>query len=184
MTLVEVMVATGSASIVLIGIMLIYLASLKMSSAGNAQLCVQSRARQGLDRILYDIRKAEDAVIYSSYLGPTNADAGAYLVAQFPTNIVVFPDQPYHHYYIGNIKALSSGVTNGTLYFFTSLDGITLPATNTHVELIRGVTNPNQVFDWINGVVNINIRVADENDVDGKQIIFLRSAVAFRNKAN
>ena len=182
MTLVEVMIAAGSASIVMLGTLFVYLACVKMSSAGYAQLGIQAKARQGLDRILYDVRKSASATIYDSYLGATNTDAGAYMVVQIPTNIVVSPDQPYHHYYVGNLKALSAGVTNGTLYFFRTADGITLPPTSTHEAIIRGVTNPDRVFDWINGVVNLNIRVADENDVDGKQIIYLRSAIAFRNK--
>ncbi len=188
MTLLELMFACGTASMVMTAMMLTYLATIKISSAAMAQLAVQSKARKGLDEILYDVRRSERAAIYTSYQGQTtfasatNSDAGAYMIFQISTNTLNGAlDQQFHHYYIGNLKSLGGGVTNGTLFFFNCAAETNLATKSTDKELIRGVTNPDRVFDWINGVVNLNMRVADENDVDGKQIIYLRSAVAFRN---
>lgn len=188
MTLVEVMVSVAAGSIILTSLMMIYLAGTRMSSAAIAQLAVQAKARQGLDAITYDVKRSERAVIYSSYQGAstftssTNSDSGAYIIFQLSTNVLNgVSDQRFHHYYIGSLKSLGGGVTNGTLYYFNCAQETNLTTKSTDVELVRGVTNPDYIFDWINGVVNINMRVADENDVDGKQIIYLRSAVAFRN---
>jgi len=186
-TLAEVMVAAASASIVMVGLVGVYLATTKVASSGLAQLGVQAKARQGLDTILYDVRRSQSAIIYSTYngdatfTGNTNSDAGAYMIFNIPTNTIAVGDQQYHHYYVGNLRDLGNGVTNGTLYYFNCASDTNIATKSTDVEVVRGVTNPDRVFDWINGVVNVNIRIADENDVDGKQIIYLRSAVAFRN---
>jgi len=188
MTLIEVIVAAGAASIIIISILLVYLAATRIASGAMGQLNVQSKARQSLDYILNDVRRSERADIYTSYSGTnsfgsgTNDVAGGYAIFQLPTNGIVAPDQQYHHYYIGNIKSLGNGITNGTLYFFTCAAETNLSTKSADVELVRGVTNPDRVFDWINGVMNLNIRIADENDADGKQIIYLRSSVAFRNQ--
>ncbi len=187
MTLMEVIVAATVASIIIIGILMVYLASTKMASAGMGQLNVQAKARQAIDFILNDVRRSERATVYSAYNGSvtfsgiTNADAGAYVIFQMPTNLVVAPDKQFHHYYIGNLRSLGNGITNGTLYYFTCDAETNLSSKTADVELVRGVTNPDRVFDWINGVMNLNVRIADENDADGKQIIYLRSSVAFRN---
>lgn len=188
MTLVEMMFAMGSASLILTSLVLIFLMCNKISSGGIAQLAIQGKARQGLDAIVSDVRRSERAVIYSTYngastfSGSTNSDAGSYMIFQLATNTLNgATDQQFHHYYVGNLTSLGNGVTNGILYFFTCAAETNLATKSATVEIVRGVTNPNQVFDWVNGVVNINIRVADENDADGKQIIYLRSAVAFRN---
>jgi hypothetical protein len=187
MTLVEVMIAIAAASAILTGVILIYISSSKITSGAIAQLAVQAQARQGIDRILNDVKRSERAVIYTSfngaatYAGSTNTDAGAYIIFQLSTNTLTAGELQYHHYYIGNLKSLGNGVTNGTLYTFSSSVETDLSTAGASNIVVRGVTNPDRVFDWINGVVNLNIRLADENDVDGKQIIYLRSAVAFRN---
>lgn len=188
MTLVELMIAMGVASVVLTGAVLIYLTCTKITSGGMAQLAVQMKARNALDAIQYDVKRSQRAVIYPSYLGsstftgPPSTTSGAYIIFQLPTNTLNGPlDQPFHHYYVGNLKSIGNGVTNGTLYSFNCASDTNLTTKSPDVQLIQGVTNPDLVFDWINGVININIRVADENDVDGKQVIYLRSAVAFRN---
>lgn len=188
MTFIEVIIASATLTMILTGMVLIYLLCTKVTSAGIAQFTIQADARHGLDAIMYDVRRSQRAVIYSSYqgqdtfAGTTNSDAGAYIIFQLPTNTLNgVTDQPYHHYYMGNLKVIGSGLTNGTLYFFNCNAETNLITKSTDAELVHGVTNPDRVFDWINGVVNINIRVADENDVDGKQVIYLRSAVAFRN---
>ncbi len=167
-----------------------YLMVNKITAAGISQLQVQTRARSALDTIVYDVRRAQRAVIYSTYstnaggtmiVGATNSDAGAYLICQLSTNTVPGGTNFYHHFYVANFNSLGNGITNATLYYFNCNDETNLATKSATVELVRGLTNPDRVFDWINGVVNINIRVADENDVDGKQIIYLRSSVAFRN---
>jgi prepilin-type N-terminal cleavage/methylation domain-containing protein len=189
MTLVEMMISMAAASLIMAGIILTYLACQKITSAGIAQLAIQAKARQAMDAILTDVRRSENAWVYPSYLGTntfsgsTNSDAGAYVIFQIPTNTLSSAsDLPYHHYYMGNLRSLGNGITNGTLYMFYCNNYSNLTGKSADIELVRGITNPDRVFDWINGVMNLNIRVADENDVDGKQIIYLRSAVAFRNK--
>lgn len=190
MTLVEIMMASASASMIMIGVMLMFLMVNKITASGISQLQVQTKARSALDSIVYDVRRAQRAVIYSTYstngagtyiTGATNGDAGAYMIFQLSTNTVPGGTNQYHHYYLANFQSLGNGITNARLYYFTCNAETNLTTKSTTVELVRGITNPDRVFDWINGVVNINIRVADENDVDGKQIIYLRSAVAFRN---
>lgn len=189
MTLVEVLVSVGAGSMIMAGIILTYLACGKVTSAGMAQLAVQAKARQAMDTILNDVRRSEGAAVYASYQGAatfaggTNSDAGAYVIFRMDTNALNgASDRLYHHYYIGSLKSMGNGITNGTLYFFLCNAETNLSTKTADSELIRGITNPDRVFDWINGVMNLNIRVADENDVDGKQIIYLRSSVAFRNK--
>lgn len=185
-TLTEVMVATGTASITMIGFIMCYMSFTKIVAGTMNQLKVQSYARQGMDMITWDVRRAISATIYTSYLGATNADSGAYIMIQFPSNAFSAPytNKLYHHYYVGSLQGFNNGLTNGRLYYFesASTNTTTFPATSAHREVIRGVSNSDRVFDWINGAVNVNIRVADENDYDGKQIIYLRSAVAFRNR--
>lgn len=190
MTLIEVMMASASASMILIGIILMFLMVNKITASGIAQLQVQTKARSALDSIVYDVRRAQRAVIYSSYstngagtyiTGATNGDAGAYMIFQLPTNTVPGGTNQYHHYYLSHFQSMGNSITNARLYYFTCNSETNLTSKGPTIELVRGITNPDRVFDWINGVVNINIRVADENDVDGKQIIYLRSAVAFRN---
>lgn len=183
MTLLEVMIASAAASIILTAVVTTYLAVTKVTAGGIAQLAVQSKARKGLDDIINDVRRSERAVIYSTYpaVGSTNADAGAYMIFQLSTNTLMTGEQQFHHYYIGNLKNLGNGITNGTLFFFDCAGETNLTTKSVDREIIRGVTNPDRVFDWVSGVVNINMRVADENDVDGNQIIYLRSAIAFRN---
>lgn len=178
------MVAAACMTLVMLGFVLFYLACTKMTAGSMSQLKVQAVARQGLDRILFSVRRASNApgstTIYATFGGATNTDAGAYMVVTISTNVLQTGELPFHHYYVGNLQGFPNGLTNGTLYFFMSSSS-TPPAPSPPIEIIRGVTNPDRVFDWINGVVNINIRVADENDQDGKQIVYLRSAVAFRN---
>ncbi len=191
-TLTEIMVSMGVSSMVMIGFILCYLSFTKMISGTMNQLKVQSYARQGLDYILWDIRRGIGCSIYSKFGDTvTNSDAGAYIVIQFPTNAFPAPytnkwnsATVYHHYYVTNIAGYANGLTNGALMYFESgtTNSGTYPALAQRTELIRGVSNSDRTFDWINGVININIRVADENDADGKQIIYLRSAVAFRNR--
>ena len=187
-TLAEIMVAMGVMTMMMAGILLIYMSSTKIASAGINQLTVQARARNCMDTVLNDVRRSQQAVIYSTYngqatfTGNTNSDAGSYIIFNIPTNTLNgVTDQQYHHYYVGNLKVFANNLTNGTLYTFTCNSDTNLNAKSADRELVRGLTNPDRVFDWINGVVNINVRVADENDADGKQIIYLRSAVSFRN---
>ncbi len=186
-TLSEVMVSVGVASMVMIAFILSYLSFTKIVAGTMNQLKIQAAARKGLDMVLWDVRRGIGGTIYSTYGATvTNSDAGAYMMIQFPSNAFPSPftNKLFHHYYVGTLQGFNNGLTNGRLYYFesASTNSASYPATNTHIEIIRGISNSDRVFDWINGVVNINIRVADENDYDGKQIIYLRSAVAFRNR--
>lgn len=189
MTLPEVMVASASASLILTGLLMMFLMVNKINQATAAQLYVQTRARSALDYIVWDVRRAERASVYVSFatnssginVQATNSDVGSYVVFQISSNSLAAGDQRFHHYHMGNYQSLGNGITNGRLYFFTCDSETNLATKSATQELVRGITNPTHVFDWINGVMNLNVRIADENDADGKQIIYLRSSVAFRN---
>jgi Tfp pilus assembly protein PilV len=189
MTLAEVMMASASASLILTGLLMMFLMINKINQATSAQLYVQTRARTALDYTVWDVRRAERASVYANFatnssginITATNADFGSYVVFQLPTNTLAAGDQRFHHYYMGSHQSPGNGITNARLYFFTCASETNLATKSATQELVRGITNPEYVFDWINGVINLNIRIADENDADGKQIIYLRSSVAFRN---
>ncbi len=185
-TLVEMMITVAIYSIVIGGLATIYISSIKVASGTRGQLNVQSLARKGIDTMMEDLRRGNTAQIFDAYsLSPTLSTngQGKYFRVLCPTNSVVSASQIYRHFYISNITILANGLTNSMLYYYTS--GSTNEAPSS-VEgepemIIDGVTNPEMIFQQVGGAFVFNIRLVDPNDQDGKQVIFLRSAVAFRN---
>jgi prepilin-type N-terminal cleavage/methylation domain-containing protein len=185
MTLVEVMISVGVFSIVMSGLVYVYLASAKQASANIAQLTIQSLARDGMDKIMDDLRRGDTASIFNVYpVGTqTSTNKGSYFRVLCPTNSVASSSELWRHFYTSNVTLTVSGATNASLYYYTSATSNAGPssALGQPWEIVRGITNPDVLFEQVGGTVTVNIRVVDPNDSDGKQVIFLRSAVSFRN---
>jgi len=185
MTLVEMMVSVGVFSLIMGGLFQIYIQSAKQASANIAQLNVQRLARAGMDRIMDDLRKGDTAQIYANYPVGTqiSTNKGAYFRVLCPTSSVASAAELWRHFYTSNLTTTVSGATNATLYYYTSATSNAGPiaAQGQPRNIMEGITNPDILFEQVGGTITINVRVVDPNDRDGKQVIFLRSAISFRN---
>ncbi len=180
MTLVEMVVAVGVFSMLMLGLLAFYLYCVQISSGGMNQLNVQRIARSGVDRITDELRIGSTATIFSNYganpIASTNG-VGAYFQVYAPSNSVA--GQVYRHFYVSN----TAGAFTKGIYFYS---GATLSegpsaAQGEPMLIVDGITNTNEVFQQVGGSFVINVRVVDPNDRDGKQVIFIRTNVAFRN---
>jgi len=186
MTLVEVMIAIGILSMIMVGLLGVYLTCTHLCSGSMGQLNIQSQARSGIDTIMDDLRRGSTAEIFVTYSStPTLSPSGQgqYFRVLCPTNSVPSSNEIYRHFYIGNIKTLDNGLTNATLFYYTSGTASEAPLSSQGEprEIVSGITNPEMIFQQVGGAFVINIRLIDPNDQDGKQVIFLRSTIALRN---
>lgn len=180
MTLIEVMVTVGVFSIVMLGLLSIYLYCTQLSSGGMNQLNVQRIARSGVDRITDELRLGSTAAIYKNFgANPTISSngMGAYFRIQAPSNAVA--GQIYRHFFVSNT---ANEFTRGVWFFSGASTNAGPDASRGEPLLIvDGLSNTNDIFQQVGGSFVINIRVVDPNDRDGKQVIFIRTSVAFRN---
>jgi type II secretory pathway pseudopilin PulG len=185
MTLVEMMISVGVFSLIMGGLIEIYLQSAKQASANIDQLNIQRLARSGMDHIMDDLRRGDTASIYIKYPQAAQAttNKGSYFRVLCPTNAVASSSEIWRHFYTSNIVLTTSGSTNASLYYYTSATSNAGPSSAAGQPwlIMQGITNPDILFEQVGGSVTINVRVVDPNDRDGKQVIFLRSAISFRN---
>jgi type II secretory pathway pseudopilin PulG len=185
MTLLEVMISVGVFSLIMGGLIQIFLQSTKQASANIAQLNIQRLARSGMDKIMDDVRKGDTASLFPKFPVGTqiSTNKGSYFRVLCPTNSVASSSELWRHFYTSNITLTVNGATNASLYYYTSATSNAGPskAANQPWMIMEGITNPDILFEQVGGSFTINVRVVDPDDRDGKQVIFLRSAVSFRN---
>ena len=180
MTMVELMITVGVFSILMMGLLSFYLYCVQISSGGMNQLNVQRIVRSGVDRITDELRIGSTATIFYNYgaspVASTNG-VGAYFRVYAPSNSV--DGQVYRHFYVSN----AAGPFTKGIYFYSGATTNEGPsaAQGEPTLIMDGVTNTNDVFQQVGGSFLINVRVVDPNDRDGKQVIYIRTNVAFRN---
>ncbi len=187
MTLLEVMVSMGIFSMIMLGLLEIYLLSTRLSSGNFGQLNIQRQARAGMDTIMGELRRGSTATIYNSFSSSpviSTSSQGMYFRVYSPTNSITTTSELYSHFFVSNITRLANGATNASLYYYTSTSSNTAPnrTKGEPFQIMDGITNPEMVFQQYGGAFVVNIRLVDPNDQDGKQVIFLRSSIALRNQ--
>jgi hypothetical protein len=184
MTLIEMMITVGVFSILMLGLLTFYLTCTQLSSGGMNQLNVQRIARGGVDKITDELRIGSTATIFYNFganpVASTNG-LGAYFRVTAPSNSVA--GQIYRHFYVSNTPSAGAGSFSRGVWFYsgaTTNEGPTA-SQGEPTLIVDGLTNTNDVFQQVGGSFVINVRVVDPNDRDGKQVIYIRTNVAFRN---
>lgn len=180
MTLIEVMITIGVFSILMTGLLVFYLYCVQLSSGAMNQLNVQRIARSGVDRITDELRIGSTATIFNAFGANPVASSngvGAYFRVTAPSNSVA--GQVFRHFYVSN----TAGAFTRGIYFYSGATTNEGPSTaqGEPALIVDGITNTNDVFQQVGGSFVINVRVVDPNDRDGKQVIYIRTNVAFRN---
>lgn len=185
MTIIEMIITVGVFSILMLGLLAFYLYCTQLSSGGMNQLNVQRIARSGVDKITDELRLGSTATIYNNYgANPvvSSNGLGAYFRVIAPSNSVA--GQIYRHFYVSNTPSGGAGGFTRGVWFFSGAATNEGPssAQGEPMLIVDGITNTNDVFQQVGGSFVINVRVVDPNDRDGKQVIYIRTCVAFRNE--